>query len=335
MPDKIPLALIGCGDYMRYHVHCLRRDKPPFEVVALVDTAEESAKRLSERNFDSKPALFTDHRKMLAAVRPAAVIVSTPHALHYRHCFDALSAGAHVLVDKPMVIFPADGKKLVAHARRRKRIFQVAVQGLYTDTFAYARHLVESGALGKLQVVSGLMAGNWLQPNKGTWRLDPKLSGGGQLHDSTAHVLSAMLSLVGQRPREVFCWTDNQRQKVDVNAVATVRFTGGCLGTIASGGNCGYWICELVLQGEKGIIRLNPYGGQFRYYTRERYDDPVSSVPMDWKIKSTSPAANFAEAIQGKAKPRCDGQLGIAVAQLLRALYKSADSGRAEGVGGQ
>ncbi len=320
---QISLAIIGCGAYIGAHLEVLPQ-VPEFQVVALVDPALGQTKACQERWFPTQPvAHFADHSEMLRQMKPEAVIVSTPHAWHFRHCLDALAAGAHVLVDKPMVTNSDDARTLVEFAKTQDRALLVAAQGFYFDTFAYARRLIADGALGQPQVISGLMASGWMKYGVNTWRQDPHLSGGGNLHDSAVHVLGAMLALANSPVQEVCCWTERKQLPVDVNAVVLLRFANGILATLANDGNCECWDSHVHYQGQRGFLRLNPYSGDFTLRLCDT-SSTVTAVPADWPTPSVTPLRNFADVILGLAQPRCDGLLGVAVSDVLEILYESA-----------
>ncbi len=324
----LTVGVIGCSGWGRQHFISINQDVPEMRVVALVDTAPERIARV-RREFLPRRRLktYADHRKMLAEVQPDAVIVSTPHTLHFRHAYDALEAGAHVLVDKPMVTSSAHARRLVAAAQKHKLDLQIAIQGTYTDTFAYARQLITDGTVGPLQLATGVLAQGWMKGTTGKWRQDPKLSGGGQLYDSTCHVLSAMVFLVDSPVTEVFAWADYKGCKVDINAVAAIKFENGCMATITSGGNCRAWYSHLVFQGENALIEISPHGGSFRVNSRDRKKD-ITAVPKGWATPTVTPVRNFADAILGRSRPRCDGRLGLLLAELMDGIYASIDKGR-------
>ncbi len=325
---KIRLAIIGCGGFVRYHVNSFKKEIPEFRVVALVDIAPDHAEKLRDDLLaDHKPLLFTDYKKMLREVRPEAVIVSTPHTLHFQMCYDAISAGCHVMVEKPMVTNSGDARKLVAHAERNRKVLSVAIQGTHTDTFAYARKLIADGTMGDLQLVTGVLAQGWMKGTRGKWRQDPRLSGGGQLYDSTCHVLSAMMYLVNSPVKEVFCYADNKGCKVDINAVGLIRFANGCMGTITSGGNCRSWKSHVMLQGEDAFMEISAHGGDFRVHGNALKKE-IRAVPKGWKVPTISPARNYANCILGKDTPRCGGRVGILMSDLMDALYESAATGK-------
>lgn len=327
--SELRLGIIGCGGFVRSHVRAINECVPEVKVAALVDVNPANIQRLRKECLPRKrPKVFDSHKEMLKEVKPDAVIVSTPHTLHYRHCSDALKAGAHVMVEKPMVTDSDDARKLVAQADKAGRNLQIAIQGLYTDTFAYARKLMADGTIGELQLATGIMAQGWMKGTAGKWRQDPKLSGGGQLYDSSAHVLSAMMYLVDSPVEEVFCWADNKGTRVDINAVACVRFANGCMASITSGGNCpGSMYSQLILQGDGALVEIRPHGGGFRVNNKKE-DLEITKVPRGWKIPTVPPVRNFVDVILGKAEPRCTGQLGILLADLMDALYDSIEKGK-------
>jgi len=325
---KITLAVIGCGGFVRYHMRSIAAGVPEFRVVGLADTKTDNAHRLRKEFLPRrKVPVFTDYRKLLADTQPEAVIVSTPHTLHYRHCRDSIAAGAHVMVEKPMVTDSAEAKRLVRQAEKARKTLVVAVQGMFTDTFAYARKLLADGTIGPLQIVTGMLAQGWMRMTKGTWRQDAELSGGGQLYDSTAHVISAMMYLVDTPVAKVFCWADSKSSPVDINAVATVLFADGTMATINSGGNCDTWYSHLIFQGANALMEISPHGGGFRVTGRALKRD-IRSVPRGWPIPTVSPARNFADCILGRAEPRCGGRMGVLVSELMDLLYRSVRTGR-------
>ena len=329
---KIRLGVIGCGGFVQYHLRIMNENVPEFQIVALCDIVREHAEHHREKYCPGrKVPIYLDYREMLKKAALDAVLVSTPHTLHFRHAYDALSAGCHVQVDKPMVTDSAQARKLVRQAEKMGKCLEVAVQGMYTDTFAWAKQLLaagEDGLLGKLQLVTGIMCQGWMKMTVGKWRQVPKLSGGGQLYDSTSHVLNAMMFLVDEPVVEVACFTDNKGCAVDINAVACIRFASGAMATITSGGDCSSWKSHLTIQCEKGRMEISPHGGHF-LIARGGYKRDIRKTPKGFNIPSTTPIRNFADVILGKEKePRCGGRVGILLADLMDALYESARTGK-------
>jgi predicted dehydrogenase len=136
-----------------------------------------------------------------------------------------------------------------------------------------------------------------------------------------------MLYLVNSPPREVFAWADNKGRPVDINGVAVIKFANGAMGSLTCGGNCCMFKTHLTVQGRKAMMDIGPHGGHFMVQSK-KMKEPIVAVPKGWKIPTVSPARNFADAILGKAKPRCPGTLGIMMADLMDGLYASVRSGK-------
>jgi len=326
--QQIRLGIIGCGGFVQYHLRPMAKDVPELKIVALCDIdrshAEHHRKLYCPRR---RVPIYLDYRDMLAKEKLDAIFVSTPHTLHFRHAYAALGAGCHVMVDKPMVTSSAHAKRLVARANKKGLALLVAIQGTYTDTFAYAKQALAEETFGELQLVTGVLAQGWLEGTRGRWRQDPKLSGGGQLYDSCAHVLSAMMFLVNSPAREVFCLADNKGARVDINAVTCIKFANGAMANVTSGGNCQSWKSHLTIQCKDAKIEISPHGGDFNINGGSLKKD-ITRVPRGWKVPTVSPSRNFADVILSKATPRCGGEVGILLADLMDAIYESVKTGK-------
>jgi predicted dehydrogenase len=325
---KIRLGIIGCGGFVQYHLRGMADHVPEFQIAALCDIIPEHAEHHRKMYCPRrKVPIYLDYRDMLKTEKLDAVIVSTPHTLHFRHAYDVLGAGMHVMIEKPMVTNSTDARRLVARSKKAGKALLIAIQGTHTDTFAYTRKLIAEETFGELQLVTGVLAQSWLEPTKGKWRQDPKLSGGGQLYDSCAHVLSAMMFLVNSPVREVYCMADNKGARVDINAVTCIQFANGALANVTSGGNCHSWRSHLTIQCKQAKIEISPHGGDFNINGGDMEKD-ITRVPRGWKIPTVSPARNFADVIGGKATPRCGGDVGILLADLMDAIYESIEKKR-------
>lgn len=322
------LGFIGCGNFSRFHFHSIAEDVPELKIVALCDPSEENLRsRKKEWLGGRKVRTFSDHRKMLESMNLDAVFVCSPHTLHYRHCSDALDAGCHVLVDKPMVTDSDHARNLTAKARRKGLNLQIAIQGLYLAASGYTRRFLADGQAGELQIANSFTSQHWLELTTGKWRQDPKLSGGGQLYDSSSHAISAMMYLVDSPVEEVYCLLDRKGTKVDINAVASLRFANGALGAILSGGNSAAWNSRVTLQCTEGVVQFSTHPPDFAMQLRNR-KRVLRSVPKNWPEPTVSPARNFADVLLGLAEPRFSNELGVRLADLMDALYASAKTGK-------
>lgn len=317
---KVRLGIIGCGKMSRCH-GWIWTTMPEVEIVALADTHQGNLDRYQREVFDpvnQKPPQFHDHKEMLQKVEMDATMVVTPHTHHFEQIMDSFAAGCHVLVEKPMVTNTAHAKTVIAEAKKCKKVLSIAFPGPFTREFQYIRNLTKKGELGEISLINAICTQNWLKTVKGTWRLDPALSGGGQAYDSGSHMFNAMLYLSGLNAVEVFAWMDNKGQQVDIITSATIKFNNGALGTAAVSGDCPVMEQGVYLQGPNGAVKTWIYGDYLEHWDRNgKVKYPV--VP-----ETTGLHQNFIDCIQGRAETPSPAELGLRQAQLMDALYESA-----------
>jgi predicted dehydrogenase len=158
-PDKTyRVALIGTGWYGKGDLFKLIQIAP-VEVVALCDVDKNqlsgAAKMVSERQKSGKtPKLYGDYRKMLSENQLDIVPIGTPDHWHALTAIEAMKAGAHVYVQKPISVDVIEGEAMVAASRKYNRVVQVGTQRRSTPHLVDAKkNIVDAGLLGKVHHV--------------------------------------------------------------------------------------------------------------------------------------------------------------------------------------
>lgn len=152
------VALIGTGWYGKSDLFRLIQ-VASVDVVALCDVDKnqltEAGKLVSQRQKSGKvPRLYGDYRKMLAENQLDIVLVGTPDHWHALATIDALKAGAHVYVQKPISVDVIEGEAMLAAARKYKKVVQVGTQRRSTPHLLEAKkNIVDAGLLGKVSHV--------------------------------------------------------------------------------------------------------------------------------------------------------------------------------------
>jgi predicted dehydrogenase len=140
-------VLIGAGAIAREHIGALQSISG-VEVAGICDLSPVLAEATAEQF--RIPRWYTDHRKMLAEVLPELVHVTTPATSHARLATDALEAGAHVLVEKPITPGLAEMETLLELAARRGRILVEDHNYLFNRPVARLLEMQASGELGEV-----------------------------------------------------------------------------------------------------------------------------------------------------------------------------------------
>jgi predicted dehydrogenase len=152
------VALIGTGWYGKSDLFRLIQ-VAPVDVVALCDVDKHqlntASDLVSQRQQNHKrPALYGDYRKLLSEQKPDIVLIGTPDHWHALQTIDAVKAGAHVYVQKPISVDVIEGEAMLAAARKYNRVVQVGTQRRSTPHLIDAKkNIVDAGLLGKISHV--------------------------------------------------------------------------------------------------------------------------------------------------------------------------------------
>jgi len=149
------VGLIGAGWYGKSDLFRLIQ-VASVEVIALADPdknmLEEAATLVSQRQQSKKkPLQYNDYRKMLAENKLDIVLIGSPDHWHALQAIDALKAGAHVYLQKPISVDVLEGEAIVAAAKKYNRVVQVGTQRKSTPHLIEAKkNIVDKGLLGKI-----------------------------------------------------------------------------------------------------------------------------------------------------------------------------------------
>ncbi len=323
---QVRLALLGCGSWARTHAHRFAR-RPEVQIVALCDvdpkiTGEFCSAQLS--GYEPAPQHFTDPATMYETAKPDAVCIVTPHTLHYDHAVQALEAGCHVFLEKPMVTDSKQAHALERLVHKSGKVFVVGYNTPCSGEFRYLRQLIRDQTLGRLELVTGWMAQNWRKYTRDTWRQRPELSGGGMAYDSGAHLLNSLVWSVESEVAEVFAFLDNLDTDVDINGSINIRFTNGVLATLAIGGNCPNDGSSMIYMFDRGRVDIDGwYADWINVYNEQ---GRVKYPPIT--AENHTPDDNFIDAILGREQPFTSVHNGVVQSELMDAIYESARTGQ-------
>lgn len=229
--QRLRHAVVGVKGVGRGHLRSIRQ-VPDAELVAVCDLDREAVERVA-RELDVRP--FTDYRALLSAGGIDAVSLCVPHGLHAPMTLEALDAGLHVLVEKPIANTVAEADRVVEKARVRG--LTVATGHQYR-TFKAARTMKQLIADGEIGTIYRVLW-TWLELRpesyyaRDVWRCTWKGAGGGVLMNQTSHDLDLICWLVGD-PVEVSGMVGNWGHAAEIEdfVCATVRFANDALGSI-------------------------------------------------------------------------------------------------------
>ena len=314
------IGIAGCGRAARAHLDPWLRGGE-VRVVGCADPDPQAARDLADQVAAHGPVpTFADHRELLAHAAPQALAICTPHRFHYRLAMDALQAGRHVFIEKPLSTNVQEAVDIVGLARARDRKVGVGHQYRLRPSLVAARRLLAEGAIGPLHLVTATLAAPWLAAHQGpadSWRLDPRVAGGGLLADEGDHLVDALLWATGQPAVEVAAFQRRLDSGIDTVTAAAIRLADGTPATLALSGICPGWTFELTAYGERG--RLRAEDATLSLEAPGQPPRPVPLPPEDQTIE-----ANFVSAVVRGDPLSCPAEQAVDTVRLLEAIARSA-----------
>jgi predicted dehydrogenase len=146
------VGLVGCGAIARAHAHAVQR--VGIEVVGVCDVDEGRSARLAAELGGVRR--YRHATELLARERPDIVHVVTPPQTHRDLAVEAMDAGSHVLVEKPMAVDVREANEMIEASRRSQRVLGVCHNQLFDPAVLKARELAASGELGRIVAVETL-----------------------------------------------------------------------------------------------------------------------------------------------------------------------------------
>ncbi len=340
--ERVRLAVIGLGAMGQEHCATLHK-VPEMQLAAVCDGYEPNATKVGA--LHSVPS-FTDHRPLIRSRLCDAVLIATPHPVHYSVALDVLRAGIPLLCEKPLTERLSTAERLVQTAHRKDVPFAIMFQRRLEPAFAKAIAWVDSGALGTIRRTTLICPEFRTQAyyNSGSWRGTWAGEGGGVMINQAPHYLDLLLRLGGM-PCEVYGRCETRLHKIEVEDVAEamLRYQNGCSGYLSCSTNEPGPGHLLELVGDMGKLFIRD--GVLRLF---RFSEPVPEFtfrsPVVWsqpgcvEEKVELPTQDWGHflIVQNFARHLLHGEPLVAPAgeglkslELAHAIWLSAQLGKA------
>lgn len=246
------------------------------------NTRTASALNVStSRTYDSWQSMLEEEAKLPEQQRMQVVVIVTPNHLHVPISLAAIKAGFHVFCEKPAGVSFAEVKELQDVIHASESLYGLAHTYLGYPMVWQARHLVESGKLGKIRKVYVEYPQGWLSGEEEThnkqaqWRTDPAISGAtGAMGDIGTHAFGlvefvlndSVTSLCGELNTHV------EGRRLDDDGAALIKTKKGASGVL---------IASQVCAGEENALKIRVYGEKGGLEWRQMEPNSVIYRPVD------------------------------------------------------
>ena len=343
---KFRVAFIGCGGICHTQMEALQQI-PEVEVVAGVDILPQRTRIFQERWGVEK--VYQDWKTMLKEIAPDGVSVCTPNGVHKAPTVDALTAGCHVLCEKPMAMTPAECEAMLAAAKKSGRKLAVGFQYRYHPHTQYLVRARDKGEFGDILFVKCQALRRRGIPNWGVFG-QKELQGGGPMIDIGVHVIEMAhyfmgspkpvaatgntWTYIGDKPSDTACpWPnwDYKKYTVEDLAIGHIRFDNGAVLQIEASfaAHIEKDVWNFSFMGTKG-------GGQWEppaIFT-DHAGTMINSTPFfvgdktDFHSLFPLKLRNWVDGCMKDQPLEAPGEAGLAVQKMLDGVYRSAAAGK-------
>lgn len=339
MISPLRLALVGCGRIAQVaHLPALEKAEG-VQLVAVSDPSADVANAVARRY--NVPSAYTDQAQVFADASVDAVLVAAPDRFHYPIASEALKAGKHVLVEKPLASTVQEAGALAELVEQTELVLQVGAMKRHDQGVQFARQFV-SDRLGKPRSFNAWYRIGDLRPgieatlfphvyadmtahkNEATYKADRQryllATHGAHVFDTVRFLLGDVASVIARHRQEGRDQIWQALLTTTSGAVGTVSITVDVPGLALEG---------IEVFGASGTVRVDTH---FPFYRRSStvhaYSDGQTIVPIltDGDAYERQAEA-FARTIRGGGQPDPDVHDGLQAIRLIESTATAVETG--------
>jgi glucose-fructose oxidoreductase len=327
---KIRYAVVGLGHIAQVAVLPAFAQAENSKLAALISDDPEKLEKLGRRYQVRARFSYDQFEECLTSGLVDAVYIALPNHLHREYTERAARAGVHVLCEKPLAVTEEDCVAMMRACEENGVKLMVAYRLHFEEASLKAIDLVQGGRLGEPRLFDSVFT---MQVKEGDIRLNPRELGGGPLYDIGVYCINAVRNLFGAEPMEVIAFRANNGeprfQHCEEMTAAILRFPGReRLASFTCSFN-GADVGTYRVVGTKGELVMNPAYEYAEGLTQRVTIDGRTRQRIFPKRDQFAPELiSFSECILTGAAPEPSGWEGLADVRVIRALYRSADTGQ-------
>ncbi|MEM2123617.1 MAG: Gfo/Idh/MocA family oxidoreductase [Candidatus Bathyarchaeia archaeon] len=241
--DELGVAVIGVGFWGRNHVRVLS-ELPNVRLKAVCDMDQE---RAAELGVAYRIPYYTRLHMLLDRRDIDAVTICTPTITHFKVASEALKAGKHVLVEKPMTATVDEAEALIKEAEGRGVNLTVGFIERFNPAIQYLKKLIDEGGLGRVILVMARRVSRWPE----------RIGDVGVTKDSAIHDVDVMRYILGGEVRTVYARMGSFQHRFEDWSEIMLQFEGGEVGFIDANWLTPRKIRTLIVTGSEATATLD------------------------------------------------------------------------------
>ena len=248
-----------------------------------------------------------------------------------RILLEAIKKGKHVFIEKPASINLTQLKSIIKENKNLKRKIRVGYNHRFLSAIIKCKELLDKNILGNLMFIKASYGHGGRSNYDKEWRMNPKISGGGELIDQGSHLIDLSEFFFGKIIKAEGTLRDYfWKKKVDDNAFLTLKFKNNLISFLHV--SCTEWKNNFLFEiyGSKGKLRIEGKGGSYgkeilKLYkiNRKNTYPKIFSWKFSQKDHSWSKELNeFYRDIQYNRNPNPGLQQALSVLRVIKEVYK-------------
>lgn len=327
MTSDIKWLLVGAGDIARKRVAPALATAAHSRLVAVCDIRADQARSLAQQ-FQAGE-IYDNYAQALAHTSADAVYIASPVGLHVPQAMEALRAGKHVLVEKPLGLNSAECRPVVQLAEQSGVTAGCAYFRRLFPRYQHARDLLKRDEFGRIVLVR-MVYFTLFNPQPDDpkyWRVVRSKSGGGPLSDMGTHMFDVLIGLFGL-PTYVYAKCANliYPWEVEDSAALLMTLANGALVTASFHWNCNTWRHEFEIVGANAKLQWLPYDSGPVIKTAGRQTENLDLPSVENVHRPL--VEDFVAAIRENRPPAVPLAEAMKTNILLDAVYQSARENR-------
>jgi UDP-N-acetylglucosamine 3-dehydrogenase len=304
----LKVGVIGAGAMGKNHIR-IYSEMPDVELAGISDIDKDLVESLAQQ-YDTKA--YTDYKEMLASGLDAVSIV-VPTKMHRQVAIDAIEAGAHILVEKPIADTVENANAIIDKAKENDRLVMVGHIERFNPAVIKLKEIINSGLLGKIVSISTTRVGPY----------NPRIRDVGVILDIGVHDIDVISYLYGRDVNQVYAVAGADIHSFEDHATIHMRYDHEFSGLVEVNWLTPHKVRKLTAVGVEGVAYL------------DYIDQTVELHDSDWvrkaKVENKEPLRNeleyFIDCINKGKQPSpsgTDGKHALKVSLAAISSYKEA-----------
>ncbi len=302
---KLNVAVVGCGFWGKNHARVFS-ELDDCNLSAVVDIDSDRARAFGILyNVD----WYTDLSSVLKKENVDSVSICTPTVTHAKLALEAIEAGKHVLIEKPMTSTIEEAEEVISAAKFNDVKIMIGFIERFNPAVKRAEELIRSGEIGQIVMASARRVSRW----------PVRIGDVGVVKDLAIHDIDLMCHLFNDEVEQVYAVTGSVSHRFEDHAYIVLRFKKGAAFIEAN------WITpkkirNLTLTGTEGIIQVEYIKQALTVENNNMMYMPVLSYEEPLKLE----LSHFVKSILNDQGPKPSGEDGFRALRICEEALKSA-----------